>query len=55
MLFPALVADLQQRGIAVRVISILKGCAHHVRVCFGILQTWDCSNRLRQNGWMIAL
>jgi hypothetical protein len=55
MMFPALVADLQQSGIAVRVISILKGCAHYARVCFGRLQTGDCSNRLRQNGWMFAL
>jgi hypothetical protein len=54
-MFPALVADLQQSGIAVRVLLILKGRAHHARVCFGRLQTWDCSNRLRQNGWMIAL
>jgi len=55
MLLPALVADLQQSGIAVRFLLILKGCAHHARVCFGRLQTCDCSNRLRQNGQMIAL
>jgi hypothetical protein len=55
MLFPALVADLQQSGTAVRFILIPTGCTHHARVCFGRLHTWDCSDRLRQNGMMIAL
>jgi hypothetical protein len=32
MMFAALVADLQQSGIAVRVLLIQKGCAHHDRV-----------------------
>jgi hypothetical protein len=32
MMIPALVADLQQSGIAIRFMLILKGCAHHDRV-----------------------
>jgi hypothetical protein len=39
MLFPALVADRQQSGIAIRFMLILKGRAHHARVCFARLQT----------------
>jgi hypothetical protein len=39
MMFPGLVAELQQRGITVPLSADFEGCVRHVRVCFEKLHT----------------